>query len=356
MGSKKPFSICHLPFAIFHSKGEKHMRWVISALWSLVLISSLALIVSNGLLVGEASQSVRNRIVRVVTVSQAGLDRDRNDLLEPTMARLNQAASFHPDIACLPEVFSNRPPEPVSGPVTQRLVAWAREHACYLIFGLKTKKANKVYNSAILIDRKGQIVGQYDKMHPTEGEIQEGITPGDNVSLPLFKTDFGTIGVQICFDVNWRDQWHRLKQRGAQIIFWPSAYPASRQLQALALSNEYYIVSSTMDRPAQIYDISGDVLASSGKYQEWAGAALPLGKRLFEIDYNAEKVQQIQQKYGPKVQINWFHDSDWFTLASLDPNLTVEDLSAEYGLVPLEEYLARCSKVIDRARTKAMGK
>jgi predicted amidohydrolase len=320
-----------------------------------MLISSSALFDSNGLLAAEASQSVRNRIVRVVTVSQAGLERGKNDLLAPTMARLNQAASFRPDIACLPEVFSNRSPEPVLGPVTQRLADWAREHYSYVVLGLKREEGGRVFNSAILIDRHGQIIGQYDKMHPTEGEIQEGIAPGESVNPPLFKTDFGIIGIQICFDVNWRDQWRRLKQGGAQIVFWPSAYPAGRQLPALASLNEYYIVSSTMDRPAHIYDISGDVLASSGKYQEWAEAALPLGKRLFEIDYNAEKVQLMQQKYGSKIQVVWFHDSDWFTLASLDPNLTVEDLIAEYGLTPLAEYLVRCTKVIDRARAEATG-
>jgi beta-ureidopropionase len=332
------------------------MRGVISLLSSLILASSWALVVSNRFMSAEGNPQVRNRVVRVVTVSQAGLQRDTNDLLEPTMARLNQAVSFHPDIACLPELFSNRAPEPVPGPVTERLATWARKHSSYVILGLKSRKGNKVHNSAILIDRLGQIIGQYDKIHPTEEEIKNGTTPGDDVGPSLFKTDFGTIGVQICFDVNWRDQWRRLKQGGAQIVFWPSAYPASRQLQALALSNEYYIVSSTMDRSAQIFDISGDLLASSGKYQEWAEAELPLGRRLFEIDYHAEKVRQIQQKYGPKVQIVWFHDSDWFTLASLDPSLTVEDLVAEYGLTPLDEYLARCTRGIDQARTEAVGK
>ncbi len=332
------------------------MRWVFLSNMILMFVSSSVLTALDGLLAAEASQSVRNRIVRVVTVSQAGLRRDANDLLEPTMSRLNQAASFHPDIACLPELFSNRAPEPVPGPVTQKLATWAREHASYVILGLKTKKAGRIYNSAILIDRMGQIIGQYNKVHPTEEEIKEGTTPGDDVGPPVFKTDFGTIGIQICFDVNWRDEWRQLKQAGAQIVFWPSAYPAGRQLPALALSNEYYIVSSTMDRPSHIYDISGDIRASSGKYEEWAGASIPLGKRLFEIDYNAGKVQQLQQKYGPKVQVVWFHDSDWFTLASLDPNLTVEDLIAEYGLTPLDEYLSRCTRVIDRARAEAMDK
>jgi predicted amidohydrolase len=327
---------------------------------SIYLILSLvflgALSASNALAAAAIGHTVRNPIVRVVTISQAGIPRDSKDLLELTLERLDQAASFRPDIACLPELFSNGAPEAVPGPVTERLAVWARKHSSCVVFGLKTKKSSGVFNSAILLDRNGQIIGQYDKIHPTEEEISRGTTPGDEADPPLFKTDFGIIGIQICFDVNWRDQWRRLREGGARIVFWPSAYPAGKQLPALALLNEYYIVSSTMDRAAHIYDISGESLASSGKFQEWAGAELPLGKRLFEVDYHVEKAQRIQQKYGSKVQVIWYHDSDWLTLASLDPNLTVEDLIAEYKLTPLNEYIARCTKAIDGARAEVKGK
>ena len=320
---------------------------------SLLISGLLCAIVLPHLRAAETREAARNRIARVVTVSQAGLRRDAHDLLERTLERLDQAASFRPDIACLPELFSGRDPELVPGPVTARLASWARGHSSYVIFGLRTRRDGRVYNSAILLDRRGQVAGQYNKVHPTEDEIKEGTTPGDDAGPHLFKTDFGAIGIQICFDVNWRDQWRRLKEEGAQIVFWPSAYPAGKQLPALALLNEYYVVSSTVDGPSHIYDISGEALASSGKYQQWAGAELPLGKRLFEIDYNADKARRIEQKYGSKVQVVWFHDSDWFTLASLDPNLTVDDLAAEYGLTPLDDYIARCTKTIGQARAAA---
>jgi predicted amidohydrolase len=332
------------------------MRLVLFSLKALAVVFLLAVTVVRGPLVTGASQSNHNRIVRVITISQEGLQRGTNDLLEPTMARLNRAGSFHPDIACLPELFSNRDPESVPGPVTERLSAWAREHSSYVIFGLKAKKGGGVYNSAILIDRKGKIIGQYNNIHPDEEELKDGMTPGEDVGPPAFKTDFGTIGIQICFDVNWRDEWRHLKEQGAQIVFWPSAYPAGRQLPALALLNEYYIVSSTMGGSAHIYDITGEALATSGKYQDWAGAAIPLDKRLFDVDFNAEKMQDIQQKYRSRVEVTWYHDSDWFTLASLDPDLTVEDLITEYGLTPLGEYIGRSTKVINQARAEAEGK
>jgi beta-ureidopropionase len=331
------------------------MRLATFSLISMILVGAMAVTVvpEPGVAAGA---SVPDRVVRVVTISQEGLPRENQDLLEPTLARLNRAAAFHPDIACLPELFSHRAPESVPGPVTERLAGWAREHSSYIIFGIKTKKGDQVYNSAILLDRQGQVVGQYNKIHPTEEEVREGTTPGEDGGPPLFKTDFGRIGIQICFDVNWREKWRQMKEQGVQIVFWPSAYPAGRQLPALALTNQYYIVSSTMGGAAHIYDITGEVLAASGKYQDWAGAALPLGKRLFEVDYNAAKVEAIQQKYGARVQVTWYHDSDWFTLASLDPDLSVEQIMGEYGLTPLDEYIARSTKVINQARAQAAGK
>jgi beta-ureidopropionase len=324
------------------------MRQII--LWLLLLMVAS----SSAFMVADARKPGRNRIVRVVTVSQAGLQREGNDLLEETMTRLNQAASFQPDIACLPELFSNRPPEPIHGPVTEKLAAWAREHSSYVVFGLKAKMGDGVHNSAVLIDRGGQILGQYSKIHPTEGELSEGTIPGD---LPVvFETDFGTIGVQICFDINWWDTWKRLKQKGAKMVFFPSAYPAARQLSALALMNQYYVISSAMRGSSKIYDVSGEVLATSGNYQQWAGATIPLDKRLFEIDFHVQKVRQIQQKYGSKVEVVWFHDDDWFTLASLDPDLTVEDIITEFGLTPLNDYRLRAGEAIDKARTNAVAR
>jgi beta-ureidopropionase len=303
---------------------------------------------------GVADDRGPNPIVRVVTVSQAGLSFEPGrDLLEPTLERLEQSAVFHPDIACLPEMFSNRAPEAVRGPVTARLSAWALANSSYVLFGLRTKKGDLIYNSAILLDRRGQIVGQYNKIHPTDGEIKDGTTPGVDAGPPVFRTDFGTIAVQICFDVNWREEWQRLKQQGAQIIFWPSAYPAARQLPALALTNEVYVVSSTNSGPSSIYDITGEVMGSTGAHQEWVGTVVPLGKRLFETDYNAKVMPVIERDYGSRVQIVWYHDSDWVTLASLDPHVTVEDLIAKYNLIPLRQYIVQSTHTIDEARSKA---
>jgi hypothetical protein len=110
------------------------------------------------------------------------------------------------------------------------------------------------------------------------------------------------------------------------------------------------VVSSAGTRPSRIYDITGSVLSTTGDYQQWAGAVLPLGRRLYEVDFHVQKVRSIQQKYGSKVDVRWHHDDDWFTLASLDPDLTVDEIEKEFGLTPLQHYRVRAGKAVESAR------
>ena len=169
-----------------------------------VTIATACAALSAALLGGQERRPVRNHLVRVITV---GTDRllpnDKGGLLEGAMQRLEQAASFQPDIACLPELFARSAAEPVPGPTTERLAAWARKHSSYVIAGIKTLSGGRSYNSAVLLDRSGKLMGRFDKIHPTERELENGITPGAT-DPPVFETDFGIIGIQICFDVNWR--------------------------------------------------------------------------------------------------------------------------------------------------------
>ena len=245
--------------------------------------------------------------------------------------------------ACLPETFTEGEPETLPGATSERISAWARDHRCYVVFSIKVAPRVRTFNSAVLIGRQGEIVGRYDKIRPTEEEIASGICPGAT-DPPVFETDFGKIGIQICFDANWHEQWRKLKEKGAQIVFFPSAYPATRQLRTHAWVNQYFVVSSTKDRSSSIYDIAGDEITTTGKFQPWTGAELPIGARLFEIDFHVKKMRAIAAKYGPKVHIVWYHDDDVVTLTSLDPDLTVDDLITEFGLTPHSAYHQRCQQ------------
>jgi beta-ureidopropionase len=292
-----------------------------------------------------------NHLVRVVTLTQNNLKAAPGEqLLKLTIYRLNAAAkAFRPDIACLPETFSRGEPESVPGPTTKRLADWARTHKCWVICPLTTRVDDKIYNSAVLLNRTGSIVGRYDKIRPTENELKKAVCPGPD-QAPVFETEFGKVGIQICFDVNWTEQWRSLRDRGAKIIFFPSAYPATRQLRSIAWQNQCFIVSATKNREAAIYDITGDQIDQSGHYQPWAQAILPVGKRLFETDFNVHKMRAIERDHGQRVRVQWFHDDALITLESLDPQLSVNRLIKEYELTPHSDYLRRSERAQEQSR------
>jgi len=302
----------------------------------------------------------KDPIVRVVTVSQDRIEtKDRAERVARTIERMDQAVSLQPDIVCIPECFPGGEAEPVPGPSSEPIARWAREHETNVICPLRTIIDGVRYNSAVVFDRSGSIVGRYDKIHLTEGPLQDTSTGGGcpgPLDPPVFNLDCATIGIQICFDVNWRKFWRILKDKGAQILFWPSAYPAERRMAALAWMNEYYVVSSTIGRSSKIYDITGDVLATTGIFQHWTWADLNLGKRLFEIDYHVKKVRQIIDKYGSKVRVNWYHQEDWFTLESLSEDISTAEVIKEFELTPLRQYLPRAERANDEARAKRLPK
>ncbi|MCK4967288.1 carbon-nitrogen hydrolase family protein, partial [bacterium] len=199
-----------------------------------------------------------NRLPREVWVASITLDGLEGQTLEERIKslvnRMDEVIPYQPDIICHSEFLdatgiSNAFPlkeraEVPPGAISGIFAEYAKRHNCYIICPIATKEDGKYYNAAVVIDRNGGIAGEYRKIRPTVGEIKGRITPGPK-KPPVFKTDFGTIGVQVCYDLNWHDQWRELKEAGAEIVFWASQYEGGRMLNAEAWMNKYYVVSST---------------------------------------------------------------------------------------------------------------
>ena len=81
----------------------------------------------------------------------------------------------------------------------------AKKNHCYIAYSAARKVDACTYrNSTQLIDRNGKIVGIYNKNHLVPSETTEGgILCGKDA--PIFKTDFGTVALAICFDLNFQE-------------------------------------------------------------------------------------------------------------------------------------------------------
>ena len=146
------------------------------------------------------------RKVRLASVHHRPRNSDGPRANVETFADLvRRAAREKADIVCLPEgitvVGTGKTyvdvAEPVPGPTTERLSAVARECALYIVAGIYERDGAAVYNTAVLIGREGQLVGAYRKTHLPREEWEGGITPGE--SYPVFETDFGKVGVMVCW-------------------------------------------------------------------------------------------------------------------------------------------------------------
>ena len=303
---------------------------------------------------GKPSEVRRPRLPREVWVSSIDLkdlypETSVERRVERTLERMEQLVAFHPDIVCLPETFNTswvrtgKPlaelAEEVPGPLVKRIGEYAKSNGCYVICPIPTKSQGKIYNSAVLLDRTGAVGGVFHKVHPTEGEMNDGVWPGP-IEPPVWQTDFGKIGVQICYDANWFPSWRALKAAGAEIVFFPSQFPGGRILTTHAWMNQFYIVSSTGE-DARIIDISGDDLASSGPFERWVAAPINLEKALIHIWPEVQKFADIRKKYGRRVRIKIWHPENWATIESLDPEIKISSVLQEFGLPTYERHISK---------------
>ncbi|MCF6269881.1 MAG: carbon-nitrogen hydrolase family protein [Melioribacteraceae bacterium] len=276
----------------------------------------------------------------VVLSAMVGKNNATEKDLEYMISWLGNALEYKPDIICFPENFENDSDsaEEITGPIMNKYSAYAKENNSYVICTLIRKNGDKKSNSAVLIDRQGKVAGIYDKIHPAIGECDSGSVPAP-LGAPVFETDFGKIGIQICFDINWLDEWRILKEKGAEIVFWPSIYAGGKMLSAYASIFNYNVVGCSKIGPSIIYDTAGDVITESGRFEKWAMAKLNLEKIHCEIDNHVQKVRKIQRKYGRKVAIKYYHNEDWVTIESRSPDLPIKQLIDEYELLNRWDYI-----------------
>jgi len=293
----------------------------------------------------------------------ATIEKRMNDVLE----RMENVFAFEPDIICLPEEINQSwvdetltlqevaEDETTPGPITSMLADIARRQQCYITCPIITKRDGHFYDSAILLNRQGEIDGVFHKAHPTSTEILPntyfkggGVTPGP-IKSPVYKTDFGNAGIQICFDAEWSDGWQSLKEDGAEIVLFPSQGPYSNILRNHAWVNNYYIVSATGE-DAQIIDITGDVIAADGEFSRWVCAPVNLEKKLLCLSPHAHKFDAIQKRYGRRIRFKIYHSENWATLENLDPDISVSDILKEYEIPTYDEQLREATGIQKKYR------
>jgi predicted amidohydrolase len=203
--------------------------------------------------------------------------------------------------------------------------AISKKYSMYVIGCSLTKQNGKIYNSATIFDRKGNIAGRYNKTHlpPNEKWQCEG---GD--SFDVFDLDFGKIGICICYDMMFPEPVQILALKGAEIIFHPTFgygwYDSIGEaaLRTRANDNGVYIVTSknyvyNAAGKSSVIDYWGQVLADAG----FAKDVILTG----EIDLDIKKKQP-----------DWFFNTRMSGIAEVTERMRMERRPELY----LAEYKA----------------
>ncbi len=146
-------------------------------------------------------------------------------MLEKHLGFVEQAAQKGVQILCLQEIF-NGPyfcpsqdkrwydaAEPIPGPTTELFQALAKKHEMVIVLPIYERAMRGVYyNTAVVIDADGAILGKYRKQHiPQTAGFWEKyfFKPGDG-GYPVFQTRYAKVGVYICYDRHFPEGWRAL--------------------------------------------------------------------------------------------------------------------------------------------------
>ena len=186
-------------------------------------------------------------------------EKDRNIEKAAKLAQI--AIEKGAQIICFQELFTNpwfpremnkrhfSLAEKMDGPSVTRMQELAKEFEVVLICPIFETGEDGFFNSAVIIDAGGEILGRYRKIHVPQIPLWEEkyyFLPG-NLGFPVFKTRFAVIGVQICWDNFFPEGSRILTLKGAQIIFSPTAAAFASQkkwemvISSNAISNGVYI-------------------------------------------------------------------------------------------------------------------
>jgi predicted amidohydrolase len=294
-------------------------------------------------------ENTSSREVWIAGFSQMWLSATTADeMIAIVLKILKDATVYSPDFVCLPEAFPFGMTEKkytmgekleISVKAIEQLSDFSRLNNCHTICPVYTSAEGKNYNSAVFINRKGEKAGVYNKIHPTVDEIEAGISPGAVYQQPI-NTEFGPVGAQICFDINWDDGWLMLQKQGARIVFWPSAFDGGKMVNTKAWEHKYVVATSSFQNNSKLCDITGETVTQTGIWNKYLFCGkVNLEKAFIHLWPYVERFRDIREKYGRKVNITIYHEEQWAIIESLSPDIEVKDLLKEFDILTHEEHI-----------------
>lgn len=171
--------------------------------------------------------------------------------------KIEEALPKNPDIIVLPELWTTgydltRLDEiaDLDGHMTQRFLSEiAKENHVHIVGGsIAMKKNNKVYNTMFIVDNKGDLVGEYSKLHLFK-LMDEHLYLEAGQEQGLFKLGSLSCAGFICYDIRFPEWIRKHTTNGAEVVFVVAEWPLARLshwkalLISRAIENQCYVIA-----------------------------------------------------------------------------------------------------------------
>lgn len=217
----------------------------------------------------------------------------------------------------------------------------ARENHCYIAYSAAREMSDGTWrNSTQLIGRNGEIVGIYNKNYPTiEETAQWGILAGKEA--PVFQTDFGRVGMAICFDLNFHELLERYAKQRPDLIIFSSMYHGGLMQSYWAYHCRSYFIGAIAGPVNNILNPLGTRIAHSTNYFPRVTTTINLDYQVVHLDENWGKLEAVKKKYGRGVTIFDPGFVGAVLLTSELDDVTSEEMVKEFGIELWDEYYKR---------------
>ena len=255
-------------------------------------------------------------------VIQAHANMPKERAIEKHVGLIAKAAADGAQITCLQEIFhgpyfpAEQDPkwyasaEPEDGPTVTRMRQVARDHNMVLIVPFyEEAQVGVYYNTAVVIERDGTVVGKYRKTHiPQVGPCfweKYYFKPG-NLGSPAFDTSVGRIGLIICYDRHFPEVARQLGLKGVELVFNPSAtveslsrYLWELEQPAHAVANGFWIAAINRvgtEEPLNAHRFYGSSYFCDPRGQIVARASED-GDEVLVCDVDLAKVREVRNTW-----------------------------------------------------------
>ncbi|MDR1068375.1 MAG: carbon-nitrogen hydrolase family protein [Clostridiales Family XIII bacterium] len=231
---------------------------------------------------------------------------------------VRRAAADGAAVVALPEMwncpYENRYfreyAEPADGATVEFMARLAEECGVYLVGGsIPELVGDKLRNSSFIFAKDGSQLGSFSKMHMFDVDIEGGVTFKESAtleagtSLTVVDTEFGKIGVAICYDARFPDMFRAMADAGAHLVVMPASFsPVTGAahwdilMKSRAVDEQIYIAACSPapdpDAPYQAFGHSC-IVDPWGSFVTYAGTDETIASGVIDLGYLAKVRAQV---------------------------------------------------------------